>query len=465
MMEPQKIIFNTFAYNAEKTISRTIESVLSQTFENWVYYCLDNGATDRTGSIIRKYAEKDSRIIPLANKKNHVWEKGNSWVHIIKQHRDEDMFCTLDADDEYKPDFAKKMIEFMNGNSLDIAACGNDFIDGATGGAAGARVINADIVIEGGRGFSDHFSAYYQYMRAMWGKLYKISVLRRHDFTRAFALNYGGDTLFAIENFRNAKRVGIIAESLHKYYISHKSASFEWDEKRIESDRILDSTARAFLIDKCGSVSRQNDEFLLKVYHNAIKDTLIVLLNSRLPVIEKMKALRDVLTCGQTQRLVSWQGYKEEKSQLLKVVMDWLLAQKEGKTGEGLKIATEILFAADKDLLRKNPLLQSVGVDLAVLFPRTVQLIIKQDYKYALRDFIEASQNAEIPDSEAESYILLGQNLAAAAENSDIFIYFKKMWISYLLDCRRYEKAGRELDEFEQLLPGDEDFAGLRARI
>ncbi|MCO6494371.1 MAG: glycosyltransferase family 2 protein [Bacteroidetes bacterium] len=55
----------TPAYNAEKYIAETIESVLQQTFSDWEMLITDDGSTDNTALIIKQYAEKDSRIIYL----------------------------------------------------------------------------------------------------------------------------------------------------------------------------------------------------------------------------------------------------------------------------------------------------------------------------------------------------------------------------------------------------------------
>ena len=50
------------AYNAEKYISQTIESVLNQTFSAWELIVCDDGSVDATASIVQKYAKQDSRI-------------------------------------------------------------------------------------------------------------------------------------------------------------------------------------------------------------------------------------------------------------------------------------------------------------------------------------------------------------------------------------------------------------------
>ena len=56
-----KGIFYTYAYNAEKTIKRTIQSVLAQTHEDFLYYVVDNGSTDHTGEVIQTMAQQDQR--------------------------------------------------------------------------------------------------------------------------------------------------------------------------------------------------------------------------------------------------------------------------------------------------------------------------------------------------------------------------------------------------------------------
>ena len=117
------------------------------------------------------------------------------------------------------------------------------------------------------------------------------------------------------------------------------------------------------------------------------------------------------------------------------------------------------------ELTAKYPLLKNVSARLAYVFPRVVCLVMKENFPQALEQFLSATQGMEIADDDVEAYILLAQNLSAAAERADVYVYFKKMWVSYLLDCSRSEEARRELDEVEQLLPDDEDLGALRKRL
>lgn len=87
------IYVRTCAYNAEKTLRRAMDSVLNQTYGELTYYVLDNGSTDRTGEILREYAEKDSRVVPFFNKINRNYNENLKFWLISQNLRENDKFC------------------------------------------------------------------------------------------------------------------------------------------------------------------------------------------------------------------------------------------------------------------------------------------------------------------------------------------------------------------------------------
>ena len=50
------------AYNAEQTLSRMLDAIRNQTFENYEVIAIDDGSTDRTGDILEEYREADDRL-------------------------------------------------------------------------------------------------------------------------------------------------------------------------------------------------------------------------------------------------------------------------------------------------------------------------------------------------------------------------------------------------------------------
>lgn len=296
--------FFTFAYNASATLSRAIKSVLRQTCPDWVYYLCDDGSTsDHTRDIIKKYAKKDSRIIPIYMDHNDPYEASRIGFSKIFT-SDAKYFAMLDADDEYDPQFLEKSLKFMEDASLDIVASGNYFIDAQSMRKLSVRKLEQKIILQDKRSYNDFFPMCHQFMRTIWGKLYKVSLFQNFDYCDAdwdyYKVPYGGDTIFFMQAALYANRIGILNEALHKYYLSHKRSSYNWNPLRPEADRTLYDHAINFLNAKVGLVSNDNKDFLDVVYINAVNDTLKVLLQADLGTEKKLHALRDIFSSQYT---------------------------------------------------------------------------------------------------------------------------------------------------------------------
>lgn len=376
------VVFYTRAYNAEKTLPRAIQSILTQTVSNWVWHLVDNGSTDKTEEIIRSLAAIDLRIIPHRNKQNNVVEPGNLWEDIIVDYDDSDYYCALDADDEYKPDFLEKMLSFINENNLDIAACGSDFINEVTNGIWGVRKTNQDIILTTPEEFDVYFAEYHPFMRTMWGKLYKISVMRFWHRSCAPKIDYGLDTLCAIGVFRNVARIGILEESLHKYYVSPKSTSYRWDNRRIESDRILHKAAYDFLIEKCSKISQENERFLSGVYFNATIETINVLIQTTQPFIEKVRSINDILSYSITHKLFHGVAESEQDARFRLPILKWLLAQNKTCSNDVPEMISGLLMNMYEELsslIKKDSLSYIIAK-----MPEIVEPLIKKDHTKVL---------------------------------------------------------------------------------
>lgn len=61
----QKIAILLATYNGEKYLTQQLESLLNQTYQNWILYIYDDGSTDLTLSIIDRYSAEYPQIIKL----------------------------------------------------------------------------------------------------------------------------------------------------------------------------------------------------------------------------------------------------------------------------------------------------------------------------------------------------------------------------------------------------------------
>ena len=106
------------AYNAEQFLDETLESVLSQTYENWECIIVNDGSTDNTESVAKKWCEKDSRF-RLTIKENGGLSSARNWG--IKESKAE-YIAFLDADDVLTPDSLEVRINVLIEQNVDLVA-------------------------------------------------------------------------------------------------------------------------------------------------------------------------------------------------------------------------------------------------------------------------------------------------------------------------------------------------------
>ena len=65
-------------YNSSLYLKKSIESILSQTFNDFEFIIINDGSSDNTLQIIQSYASKDERIDGTMNEKRRRMDKINS---------------------------------------------------------------------------------------------------------------------------------------------------------------------------------------------------------------------------------------------------------------------------------------------------------------------------------------------------------------------------------------------------
>ena len=108
------------AYNAEKYLSKCLDSILSQTYTNLEIIVINDGSQDATLSIAKGYADKDSRV--------HIIDKKNQGVSAARNRgiaESNGAFISfVDADDWVHPYMIEALHSLMIKNNTDLAACG-----------------------------------------------------------------------------------------------------------------------------------------------------------------------------------------------------------------------------------------------------------------------------------------------------------------------------------------------------
>ena len=82
MMERPTVSILTPTFNHERFIAECIESVLSQTYENWEMIIVDDGSNDDTPEIVKRY--NDPRIISIRKKNRGIDCLGENYNHALR---------------------------------------------------------------------------------------------------------------------------------------------------------------------------------------------------------------------------------------------------------------------------------------------------------------------------------------------------------------------------------------------
>lgn len=123
-MEKNLISIVVPVYNAEKFLTDTINTVLSQTYENWELIFIDDKSTDRSKEIIREFSDKNKKIKLIENKENSGAAVSRNIG--IKEAKGE-YIAFLDADDLWKQEKLEKQLKFMKERNCAFSFTGYEF--------------------------------------------------------------------------------------------------------------------------------------------------------------------------------------------------------------------------------------------------------------------------------------------------------------------------------------------------
>ena len=116
-------------YNCEKTLHKAIDSILAQSYENWVMICCDDGSTDGTLSILRSYEKRfPGKITVLVNERNRKLPFSlNRCLDAVET----ELIARMDADDWSLPERFERQVAFLKEHpEYDLVGTGVSVSDG-----------------------------------------------------------------------------------------------------------------------------------------------------------------------------------------------------------------------------------------------------------------------------------------------------------------------------------------------
>lgn len=113
----------TPTYNRGYIISKAIESVLNQKFDNWEMIIIDDGSTDNTEEVVKKYQQNSEKIKYIKLEKNMG---PNVARNLGSERASGEWLVFLDSDDQLTPDALENISYYIQKHkdvSFFIFAC------------------------------------------------------------------------------------------------------------------------------------------------------------------------------------------------------------------------------------------------------------------------------------------------------------------------------------------------------
>ena len=193
-------------YNGERYFTDCIQSILTQSFTDIEIIVINDGSTDGSLSLIKRYAQNDSRIIVINQKNKGVSAARNAGLSKAKG----DYIMFVDADDYLvKNDAIELLMNFANANGNPdvvqfrrVKDTRKQFLP------VNARSLDSRIL---GRMIVD------ETINTLWDKLYKKSIIRANSCEFPVGIRMAEDLLFNVRYFCAIKTIGFFDEELYFY--------------------------------------------------------------------------------------------------------------------------------------------------------------------------------------------------------------------------------------------------------
>lgn len=106
-------------YNAESTLKKAIDAVLSQTYKNWLLYIVNDGSTDNSPFLLNRY-QGHPQILVLNQGNEGVSAARNNALFVLGG---KELIAYCDSDDIWEPDHLDISVKTLLQNKVDLVYC------------------------------------------------------------------------------------------------------------------------------------------------------------------------------------------------------------------------------------------------------------------------------------------------------------------------------------------------------
>ena len=207
-------------YNAEKTIRKCVDSILSQEYIDFELLLIDDGSSDLSGKICDGYAKEDSRVRVIHKENTGVSASRNLAIERAKGK----YLQFVDSDDWVSRDATRSFVECAEKYGCDMVV--SDFYRVVDG-----RMSQKGNIPEHGVFSLEEYAAYMMkspadfYYGVLWNKLYRRDIVMENRIRMNPSIKWCEDFMFNLEYLRHSHVFYSIHSPLYYYVRTSGSLS------------------------------------------------------------------------------------------------------------------------------------------------------------------------------------------------------------------------------------------------
>jgi len=308
-------------YQAEKSLSKCIESIRNQTFKDWEVILINDGSTDNSGSICEAYADLDKRIKVIHQENAGVSASRNLGIEKATG----SYICFVDSDDYIDKDMLLKLYEAIQEQESHLSCCGfkRVFYHGEQIKKE-VDVLPACGDIQDEEAFKAQFGLLYEktLLGAVYCKLYRTAVIKQHKVRFCSDIYIGEDFLFNQGYLQYGFQISIINQPLYHYICKDNgSLTKKVDFNKEQYNRILFKKSREFCENK--GIWEETKTYISKLYLRGcfINIEQIFGADIHIKVREKIKYVKKITASSETKEALKIKKKKDPEYQLYRIFL------------------------------------------------------------------------------------------------------------------------------------------------
>lgn len=201
-------------FNAEKSLTKCVGSLIGQTYRNIEIIIVDDGSDDDSWSIIMELAERDGRIRCVSQRNGGVSAARNCGIALAHGR----WVTFVDSDDWVEPDHISNLVRAAGpGCDCSISGYSIDFSDKSI-----PRLPSGHGAISPQKAVEEMLQPCF-FQGFLWNKLFDMSIIRKYDVRLDTEVYYCEDLLFCAEYFSHCSKVCCINNTGYHYCQHYQS--------------------------------------------------------------------------------------------------------------------------------------------------------------------------------------------------------------------------------------------------